>query len=324
MDENLIAGYLSSNSIDFSTAIHNVYTFSVKLENRCFYYVKLFLVPAGNYLHVVCSFPLRIERTQGYQMLNALTWINFELGKHQNYEYDACTESFRFHMIVNFPASADELASVIQECIDIVTEDADTIMESYNTTYENLHIGKDALYCSQKGNDIVDNNSCEADQTAPVYKNTGMQSHWKERGTDTVISFSEMQEIIIANRGQVLLIEGPTGCGKSLLLRQLQHRETRKIAIVSSEVIVDYFIHVVIRKYKDPFEKIANDHDIICIENIDMLRGKSTEIEAAFIIKRLIEKQKTVIINGIKCTQRTPHMLELLKDILRIFQFVEE
>lgn len=129
--------------------------------------------------------------------------------------------------------------------------------------------------------------------------------------------------ILHGSHSQIILMEGPTACGKSLVIRQLKERVPNRVAILTVEDIVDRFIDIIMHRDEGKFRTKIGNCDIICFENIDMLRTSSTQEEAACLFDELAKLKKVIVLNGIECTKRTPIMLQRVKSQLQIFQFVQ-
>lgn len=155
----------------------------------------------------------------------------------------------------------------------------------------------------------------------------GYESRWKEQGCDAVLCFPELLERISdsGSSGQVFLMEGPTGCGKSLMIRRLREQMPDQVVVFSSESIVDYCDWKYI-PWK-PCHYAGNtpeDFDIVCIEDVDLLRSTNQQTLVSVLIRELISASKTVILNGIDCCKRVPELLHNLQHCLHVFRFVEK
>lgn len=154
----------------------------------------------------------------------------------------------------------------------------------------------------------------------------GYESRWKEEGCDGVLSFPELLERISdsGSSGQVFLMEGPTGCGKSMMIRRLREQMPDQVVVFSSESIVDYCD----RKYI-PWKPghyagdIPEDYDIVCIEDVDFICGYQTTTVSKLILD-LADAGKTVVLNGINCRERVPEILRNIRRLLHVFRFVEK
>lgn len=62
----------------------------------------------------------------------------------------------------------------------------------------------------------------------------GYESRWIEAGYDVVLSFQELLEWISdsGSSGQVFLMDGPVGCGKSLMIRSLRERIPDRVGVL--------------------------------------------------------------------------------------------
>ncbi|MDY5219476.1 MAG: ATP-binding protein [Eubacteriales bacterium] len=155
----------------------------------------------------------------------------------------------------------------------------------------------------------------------------GYESRWKEDGCDAVLSFPELLERISdsENSGQVILMEGPTGCGKSLMIRRLREQMPDQVVVFSAESIVDYCDWKYIPWKPGHYAgEIPEGYDIVCIEDVDFLRSTNQQTLVSVLIRELISADKTVVLNGIDCTERSPELFQNLHHLLQVFRFAEE
>lgn len=155
----------------------------------------------------------------------------------------------------------------------------------------------------------------------------GYESRWKEQGCDAVLSFPELLERISdsGGYGQVFLMEGPTCCGKTLMIRRLREQMPDQVVVFSSESIADYCDWKYIPWKPGHYASdVPEDYDIVCIEDVDLLRSTNQQTLVSVLIRELISASKTVILNGIDCCKRVPELLHNLQHCLHVFRFVEK
>ncbi|MBQ8830785.1 MAG: hypothetical protein IJ017_04245 [Oscillospiraceae bacterium] len=129
------------------------------------------------------------------------------------------------------------------------------------------------------------------------------------------VSKQELRDIIENRKSGIILIEGPSACGKTYLLRQLRDTSPRDIRVVSYETVVDSMMANMMQHRYDPKTLAENfSSEVLCIEDVDFLHGKEqTLTELAFLANRLSENN-LVIFTGIKLRERIPMLFNFLFD----------
>ena len=111
--------------------------------------------------------------------------------------------------------------------------------------------------------------------------------------------------------GSITVLDGPTACGKTRLLKQLEASGVRSVKTHSVEAIKELIIE---RAYTSPnIQRILGDSDIIAIDDIDFLKTAETFQTAAAILIEKASSEHAVIIAGIKIGERIPVMMEILE-----------
>ena len=125
----------------------------------------------------------------------------------------------------------------------------------------------------------------------------------------------ELRDIIENKKSGIILIEGPSACGKTYLLRKLRDTSPRDIRVVSYETVVDTMTSNMRCHRYDPGSIAENfSSEVLCIEDVDFLQGKDqTLTELAFLANRLSENN-LVIFTGIKLRERIPMLFNFLFD----------
>ena len=131
----------------------------------------------------------------------------------------------------------------------------------------------------------------------------------------TAVKKHELREIIENRNSGIILIEGPSACGKTYLLKKLRDTSPRQVRLVSYETISDTMTANMQDHRYDP-QALADSFssEVLCIEDIDFLRGKEhTQMEFAFLINNLSE-HNLVILTGINLSARLPLLFSFLSD----------
>lgn len=134
------------------------------------------------------------------------------------------------------------------------------------------------------------------------------------------VTKDELTDIITATENGVIFLEGPSACGKTHLLKELHNATDRNVRILSYEDIISRMTEQISEKTYTT-RKLADELqcDILCIEDVDFLCGKSsTQNELAALAFHLSE-HSLVIFTGIKLQMRVPHILMHFPDFYTDF-----
>ena len=107
----------------------------------------------------------------------------------------------------------------------------------------------------------------------------------------------------------LVVLDGPSGCGKNSLVRKLDVHDT---TVISSEKMVNEIISLVREDIHDVEDAVKTQFQkkIVCLEDVDYeLKGKP---ETTALVRRVIGKvleEHVVILTGIGIKERIPDLL---------------
>lgn len=120
--------------------------------------------------------------------------------------------------------------------------------------------------------------------------------------------------VLKVNLPGVIIIDAPSGFGKTSILKKLRDTKSLNMQIYSTEkIVLEYLEHY--RKYGDaiPFYKnpIFHKSDVFVIEDIDLLKDKQISLS---ILAETINELKNIrfILTGINLQNRMKKFLEQL------------
>ena len=116
-----------------------------------------------------------------------------------------------------------------------------------------------------------------------------------------------LEYLLKQDRG-IVLLNGCSGCGKTMLLKRLKETTSRPVYIFSYESVVDEILRAA--RAKETCEQylldISENNCIIGIEDVDYLRGKeATQAYLAEMVCNAAEKH-LVIMTGNDVWSKTP------------------
>lgn len=321
MKETVIQQFLSENKITTDHITYGAHSFMRELgSNSRIRSVKVILLVVESKLHVLAELPFRINRGESCEVLKELCLINDELEVNQCYDLDILSGAIRYHTVVDLPESATEVASVVDHSLEMVAEDSATITQMI---CEELIAVEKSFEASNKMSNVRIEDKEDNQPVLPVRPTIAFRKgQWNEIGTGNTLSYTQLKHKLITSNNQVVLMEGPSRCGKTMMLKEIQESGERKVAFISAEHIVDHFICTLTKKGHDTFQDAIEGCDVICIENVDWsFRTQATQMETAFLINELC-KDALVVLNGIYCKDRNTILLEHIHQPLLKYQFL--
>lgn len=326
---NLLENYLTSQKLNFSHEIYGSYIFIKEFSaDSRISLCKVILFTDEKVLHVLFELPLRFRRSESLNIYQELALINDELEKNQCYELDILSGTILFHTVVDFPETVEDLGRIIDNSVNEVAEDTDTLMQMIYK--ELISLEKEYIEANNTPSVVSESTQlhqdieCLPDQRVvlPQRKRPPSQNKWKEIGTSSSFSYDEMKDILQTSDNEIIIMQGPSGCGKSYMLKQLQDHGDRSVAFLTAEDLRDYITDRLTKKHSDTFliSEKTRDHGVICIENLDWLfTTQHAQMTSAFLASEFA-KTALVVINGVDYQRHTPILLDNLKPPARIFQ----
>lgn len=118
----------------------------------------------------------------------------------------------------------------------------------------------------------------------------------------------EVLQYFLGQKFGAVLLDGCSGCGKTMLLKRLKETTSRPVYIFSYENVVDEILRAA--RAKETCEQylldISENNCVIGIEDVDYLRGKeATQACLAEMVCNAAEKH-LVIMSGIDVLSKTP------------------
>lgn len=119
-------------------------------------------------------------------------------------------------------------------------------------------------------------------------------------------------------RNQIVLLDGPTGCGKTRLLRRVKEGFGEGMMILAVDRLGELLM-----KGAEPVRECLGGHDVICIEDADMMQGKIVTQETTARYLSEAARHALVAVTGIRLRERVGTLLDGLKGPVRLIEFRE-
>ena len=133
---------------------------------------------------------------------------------------------------------------------------------------------------------------------------------WISSDHNETFHTEELQQHLLLQRCGCVLLDGYSGCGKTQLLRSLKHLSHRPVHLFSYQDIVEVIVKT--RVHCTPFLlELDVENCIICIEDIDFLRGKDATQEYLSQMINLAARQHLILITGNGVLEKLPKLCKL-------------
>lgn len=133
---------------------------------------------------------------------------------------------------------------------------------------------------------------------------------WTDPVSKQTFTDEELIARLSASAPGIVLLQGPTGCGKTRLLRALCSTMNVQDAILTKEQVVDTVLDTIIYRKPDLVKK-TEGMPLVCLDDIDLVRGRDSTQEELNVLLRRISTRSLVILSGIDCTERISAMTQL-------------
>ncbi len=135
----------------------------------------------------------------------------------------------------------------------------------------------------------------------------------------------QLVELLQEIGSQAVLIEGPTGCGKTRAMKLLNEKIGEDLLLLPE----DYFIQSMLKSVgadvkARPLAELFEGRKVICIEEADLMSGKRATQESAAEYLGKAASGALVILSGIKLRERIPALIERLNVPIRLIEYRTE
>ncbi len=141
------------------------------------------------------------------------------------------------------------------------------------------------------------------------------KQEWVQTDCGIKCTTDELFERLMKTECRIVVLDGYSGCGKTMLLRRIRDALAGKVHIFSDERFVDILIKGIngdSSLKKRLMELLLGQGNIICIEDVDLYGGKiATQEEVAYCAK-IGAQGNLVILTGNDMYKRVPHLLKIL------------
>lgn len=128
---------------------------------------------------------------------------------------------------------------------------------------------------------------------------------WLNTRTNAHLSDEELLSALSETRTGIVVLDGPTGCGKTAVMRRLTELFPASSLFLAEDDFKRSLTARLIPSVKAvPFDLLSCDSELICIDDIDLLSSYSaTQTEAAHQLSRAAG-HALVVLSGILCRER--------------------
>lgn len=141
-----------------------------------------------------------------------------------------------------------------------------------------------------------------------------MDGKWELLRKDKKYSDDELMKYLMMAEKKIIVLDGYSGCGKTMLLRRMKKELPEKVQIFSDEKLIDIMMKDSIHHPAEGSEMgrlLTGRNKIICIEDVDLYRGKTaTQIEVGVLVRQLAQ-ENLVVLTGNYMHRRVPDLMKM-------------
>lgn len=140
---------------------------------------------------------------------------------------------------------------------------------------------------------------------------------WFDAYSNEYLEEAGIIERLCGMKNGVVLLQGPTMCGKTRLIRALQAADPRSLHAYTVENIRDVYYMP-----KNGFDDSAlvnadKTWQIICFEDIDLFKSSEFMMSNTAYLVNQLSANALVILTGIECEERIPSLLSEIRSPIR-------
>lgn len=129
---------------------------------------------------------------------------------------------------------------------------------------------------------------------------------WKDLSTGMLLSSADLLNQLTTLGPGVVLLEGPTSCGKTTLINELIRLLDVSSVILSTETVYDRTYANAIRSDPVTIHEFYSDKRFVCVDDVDLIRGRNTTQQLLAEEITAMSEHALVVLSGIACTDRVP------------------
>lgn len=150
------------------------------------------------------------------------------------------------------------------------------------------------------------------------------KQNWNKVSSDDEMNSEEVLQYLLQKKSGIVLLNGCSGCGKTMLLKRLKETTSRPVYIFSYESVVDEILRAA--RAKETCERylldISENNCVIGIEDVDYLRGKeATQACLAEMVCNAAEKHLVIMTGNdvwsktsVLCRESEPETFVMVKE----------
>lgn len=144
---------------------------------------------------------------------------------------------------------------------------------------------------------------------------------WYDAKSDERLTDDQLISLLRECSGQVVLLEGPTGCGKTGMIKRLMKADDRKADFFPKDQFVRTLMDCIASNGKHTMREVVGGYEIICIDDADLMNGTAYTQEYTAQILSDIAQDALVIVAGIRLCERIKVLIEHITAPVRLIEY---
>lgn len=147
---------------------------------------------------------------------------------------------------------------------------------------------------------------------------------WYDARSDETLNDGQLLDLMKSCGGQVVLLEGRTGCGKTAIMRRLMKEDGRKADFFSKDQFVRTLMDCIESNGRHTMREVVGGYGIVCIDDADLMHDTAYTQEYTAQILSDIAQDALVIVAGIRLRERIRVLIEHITAPVRLIEYRSE
>lgn len=144
---------------------------------------------------------------------------------------------------------------------------------------------------------------------------------WYDAGVDAMLTDDQLFELLTECSGQVVLLDGPTGCGKTRMMKRLMNEGGRKTELFAEDRFIRTLMDCTLSNGRHTIAEAVDGYEIVCIDDADLMRGTTGTQEYTAQILSDIAQKALVILAGIQLCERIKTLIGNITAPVRLIEY---
>jgi len=139
-----------------------------------------------------------------------------------------------------------------------------------------------------------------------------------------MLTDEQLFDLLMECSGQIVLLDGPTGCGKTSMMKRLMNEGVRKTELFAKDRFIRMLMDCTRSNGRHTIAEVVDGYEIVCIDDADLMRGATCTQECTAQILSDIAHEALVILAGIQLCERIKALIGNITAPVRLIEYRSE